>query len=392
MRAERTKRRGRRARAGSASDLSKQAKRRSRPRMAFRVAGVVVLLFLSAGIAFTIAYWLTGGLLDRIDRQWPPYWTQLATALIGMLIMMLSAIVIGLVTGPKQRAIWHEVIDALRRIAKGDFNVTLDEEMRMDGQWGNFVQTIKYMAHELKQMEQLRQEFISNVSHEIGSPLTSIRGFAHALQNESLTPEERRHYLSIIETESTRLSKLSDNLLKLTSLESAHQPFEPSPYRLDAQLRNVVLACEPQWLEKELELSLELAPVTIEADEEMLSQVWHNLIVNAVKFSSRGGSLTVTLAQEGGAAIVVVSDTGCGIAEEDQKRIFERFSKGDKSRTRTAGGSGLGLSIASKIVELHAGAIRVQSRPGEGAAFTVRLPLQAKAKTTDLPADNNDRT
>ncbi|TYP74019.1 sensor histidine kinase [Paenibacillus methanolicus] len=376
MRAGRTERRRRRL--GKESVWDALAKRRSRPRIAARIVGVVVMLFLSAGVAFSIAYWLTGGLLDRIDRQWTPYWTQLATALIGMLIMMLSAIVIGLVTGPKQRLIWGEIIDALRRIAKGDFNVTLDKDRRMDGQWGDFVQTINHMASELKQMEQLRQEFISNVSHEIGSPLTSIRGFAHALQNESLTPEERKHYLSIIETESMRLSKLSDNLLKLTSLESAHQPFEPRVYRLDAQLRNVVLACEPQWLEKELELALELSPVTIEADEETLSQVWNNLIVNAVKFSERGGELTVRLAQSGDEAVVEVRDTGCGIAEEDRKRIFERFFKGDKSRTRTAGGSGLGLSIASKIVELHGGTIGVRSRPGEGATFTVRLPIKAK--------------
>ncbi|MFC4099825.1 sensor histidine kinase [Paenibacillus xanthanilyticus] len=382
MRAGRRQRRSRRAGKGSVWD--ELAKRRSRPHIAARIVGVVLLLFLSAGVAYSIAYWLTGGLLARIDRQWTPFWTQLATALVGMLIMMLSAIVIGLVTGPKQRAVWGEIIDALRRIAKGDFNVTLDKDRRMDGQWGDFVQTINHMASELKQMEQLRQEFISNVSHEIGSPLTSIRGFAHALQNESLTSEERKHYLSIIETESMRLSKLSDNLLKLTSLESAQQPFEPSAYRLDTQLRNVVLACEPQWLEKELELALELSPVTIEADEEMLSQVWNNLIVNAVKFSERGGDLTVRLGQNGEEALIEVSDTGCGITEEDQKRIFERFFKGDKSRTRTAGGSGLGLSIASKIVELHGGAIGVRSRLGEGATFTVRLPL--KAKGPEYPA------
>ncbi|MFB9329930.1 sensor histidine kinase [Paenibacillus aurantiacus] len=387
MRAERQGRRRRRAGKGSVWD--DLAKRRSRPRIAARIVGVVVMLFLSAGVAFSIAYWLTGGLLDRIDRQWTPYWTQLITALIGMLIMMLSAVVIGLVTGPKQRAVWGEIIDALRRIAKGDFNVTLDKERRMDGQWGDFVQTINHMAQELKQMEQLRQEFISNVSHEIGSPLTSIRGFAHALQNESLTPEERKHYLSIIETESMRLSKLSDNLLKLTSLESAHQPFEPRAYRLDTQLRNIVLACEPQWLEKELELSLEMSPVTVEADEEMLSQVWINLIVNAVKFSNIGGSLTVTLAQNGDGAIVEVSDTGCGISEEDQQRIFERFFKGDKSRTRTAGGSGLGLSIASKIVELHGGDIGVRSHLDEGATFTVRLPL--KARGSGAAASGEDR-
>src|SRR5262249_58245049 len=119
------------------------------------------------------------------------------------------------------------------------------------------------MAAELNQMEAMRQEFIANVSHEIQSPLTSIRGFARALQDEDLSREERFHYLDIIETESMRLSRLSDNLLELASLESTNVRFEPKPYRLESQIRNLILVCQPQWPDKGIDLDLPISKVSL---------------------------------------------------------------------------------------------------------------------------------
>src|SRR5512143_889254 len=127
------------------------------------------------------------------------------------------------------------------------------------------------MALELNQMENLRQEFISNVSHEIQSPLTSIRGFAQALENDQLTNEERHHYLNIIEEESTRLSRITEDLLRLASLESDKVKFEPKSYRLDQQIRSLILACEPQWRAKEIDLEVSLVELVIAADEDLLS-------------------------------------------------------------------------------------------------------------------------
>mgnify|MGYP001352866049 CR=1 FL=1 len=226
-------------------------------------------------------------------------------------------------------------------------------------------------------IEELRQEFISNISHEIGSPLASIRGFAKALQDDQLSPEKRHRYLKIIETECDRLAKLSDHLLKLAMLDSDRQPFHPRSYRLDKQLVALILACEPQWEEKNMEMELDLEPVEGYADEDLISQVWVNLIHNAIKFTPEGGKIRISLKRQNNQAVVRIADTGPGISEEDQKRIFERFYMVDKSRNRSAGGSGLGLAITHKIVELHQGLISVHSIPGEGAAFTVTLPLQA---------------
>ena len=186
-----------------------------------------------------------------------------------------------------------------KRISKGDYNVKLNNhfEHAKNHPYGQFVESINDMAVELNQMEQMRQEFISNVSHEIQSPLASISGFAKVLKRSELTLEERDHYLTIIETESLRLAHLSDNLLKLTSIESDYHPFEAKTYRLDQQIRKIILSCEPQWLAKSLELDVSLDEVEIFADEELMNQVWINLINNSIKFTPNGGSLAIQLRQ-----------------------------------------------------------------------------------------------
>ncbi|WP_054025627.1 sensor histidine kinase [Bacillus sp. FJAT-28004] len=350
-------------------------KRLSKVSIVLRVLGATSMLFVCSGGAFSLAFWLTKWFYARHEVDWPEYVVQLVNWALGILFLIVLIGIVNLTTGPRQRAVWIEMMDALKRMAKGDFNVTLDRDKKYHGQIGDFIQSINDMAHELKQVEMLRQEFISNVSHEIQSPLTSIRGFASTLQREGLSLEEQRHYLSIIEKETTRLSKISDNLLKLTTLESEQQQLDPKRYRLDTQLESIVLACEPQWLEKELELELGLEEVEIVASEEMLSQVWVNLIHNAIKFTPAKGSIKIILQSVGSEIKVRITDTGIGISLEDQLRIFERFYKGDKQRTRTADGSGLGLSIVKKIVELHRGEIRVNSQLNDGSTFEVTLPV-----------------
>jgi two-component system phosphate regulon sensor histidine kinase PhoR len=226
-------------------------------------------------------------------------------------------------------------------------------------------------------MERMRQEFISNVSHELQSPLTAIRGFAQVLQNDQVSAADRRQYLAIIETESTRLSRLTENLLKLAALEAEPGTVAPQAYRLDKQIRNLILACEPQWAGKGLEMDVALDDVTIRADEDLLSQVWLNLLHNSIKFTPEGGRVTIALHQQGDQIRFQITDTGIGIAAEDQIHIFERFYKADRARTpATNGGSGLGLAIVRKIVELHHGTITVESQPGTGTTFTVTLPME----------------
>ncbi|WP_258525619.1 cell wall metabolism sensor histidine kinase WalK [Paenibacillus sp. YN15] len=337
-------------------------------------------------IAFLLLCW-SGAYMasERIYAAlgWEPHGLLafLINAVLGFMLFGVAIGIIGPFLRPNEHKLFTELIEAMRQISRGDFQVELAPILGQMGKhererhpFAQLVTSIDDMAANLKEMEELRQEFISNVSHEIGSPLTSIMGFAKALRSGALDTEERERYLDIIETECVRLSKLSDNLMKLAVLDSAQSSVHPGIYRLDKQLISLILACEPQWEAKEIDMNLEPEAVEVAADEDLMSQVWLNLLHNAIKFTPAGGRITVSVAREGGQAAVWIADNGPGIAEEDQARIFERFYKADRSRTRSGGGSGLGLSIAHKIVEMHGGSITVASKPGEGAAFTVLIP------------------
>jgi signal transduction histidine kinase len=334
----------------------------------------LVLTVACITIGLTVAFYLTAWLYDRVGWRPSPLVVQVVNTLLGLCLMVLAMVISALLFRSRRRGPFATIIDALERIAKGDFSTRLEDRHQGRGAVSELVQTVNNMALQLDQMEKMRQEFISNVSHEIQSPLTSIRGFACALQQNDLSAEDRRHYLDIIEAESMRLSKLSANLLKLASLESDQVRFEPKPYRLDTQIRSLILASEPQWAGKRLEMDVTVDEANIIADEDLLSQVWINLLHNSIKFTPEGGSVRVALQRRADRLEVTIADTGTGIAPEDQPHIFERFYKADPSRRRSEGGSGLGLSIAKKVVELHRGTIAVRSQPGAGAAFTVELP------------------
>jgi two-component system, OmpR family, phosphate regulon sensor histidine kinase PhoR len=338
---------------------------------------IFVLLFVSSMIA--VAFLVTGYIYKIVNWHPPILLTQIINTLLSLLLTGTMVGIAGKFARTRgwmpEMNVFLPIIDALERIARGDFSVRLENEFQDNQMVGKLASSVNKMALELDQMENLRQEFISNVSHEIQSPLTSIRGFAQALENDELTVEERHHYLGIIEDESTRLSRITEDLLKLASLETEQLKFEPKPYRLDKQIKNLILACEPQWMNKAINMDVSLEELEISADEDLLSQVWVNLIHNSLKFTPQAGSIKVTLRQKDHKAEFSISDTGMGISEEDQGRIFERFYKADKSRTHRNGGSGLGLSIAKKIVEMHEGVINVESRLGTGTTFLVSLPI-----------------
>ncbi|BBH22443.1 two-component sensor histidine kinase [Paenibacillus baekrokdamisoli] len=264
---------------------------------------------------------------------------------------------------------------ATKRLAKGDFDVEL--KLKRTDEMGELAQSFNEMASELKQLEQMRQDFVSNVSHEIQTPLTSISGFAKALKYNNLVAEgDRVYYLDIIIAESGRLSRLGDNLLKLASLDSEHHPFEPVTFNLVEQIRQIVVTCEPQWSAKNIRIDLELpAAAKITADADLLNQIWMNIIGNSIKFTPDGGMIHIRMSHQSNEVEVSITDTGIGISPEELNPIFERFYKADKSRNRSNNGNGLGLAIVKKMVSLHHGSIQVKSTLGEGTTITVKLPI-----------------
>lgn len=336
---------------------------------------------LSLLLGWSVSYWLTTWFYESIQYFPPELTRQLINSFLGFFLFGCSMFFITKIKWVKaqQDKFLHPMLHAMKMMAEGNFNIDLSFYKnqlrgRNDHPYQKLIESIHHMADKLGQMEEMRQEFISNVSHEIQSPLTSISGFAYALKNDELSPEDRKHYLEIIEMESIRLSKLSENLLKLTSLESDHHPFERKDYRLDHQLRRAILASEPQWAEKQINWDISLEKLIITADEELLDQVWINLIHNSIKFTPKEGTISIEAYKTAdNHRVVRIKDTGIGMNKEEQMHIYERFYKADKSRNRHSGGNGLGLSIVKKIIDLHEGEIQIQSEPGKGTEIMVRL-------------------
>ena len=322
-------------------------------------------------------------LLFRLTGRLADIWATIVAGLLGLCVFGLCATIIARIGSRthhknEQWAIargklMNDTMEAMDRIAHGDFSVFVPVDER--NPFSEITESVNKMARELGTMESLRQSFISNVSHEIQSPLTSISGFAALLKSDTITPELRTHYIEVIETEAKRLSRLSDNLMRLSMLESDAQTLTVAMFSLDKQIKNAVLMLEPQWMVKRLDVSLALEKVAFSGDEGLLSQVWVNLLHNAIKFTPEQGQISVTLSTTENCVVCRVADTGPGISEEDLMHIFERFYKADKARDRALGGSGLGLSLVKKIVELHGGAVKVQSKLGRGSTFIVTLPL-----------------
>ncbi len=267
---------------------------------------------------------------------------------------------------------------ATRQVAKGNFDiqVRLPQSHLGSGirEIAQLADDFNRMARELKGVEYLRRDFTSNLSHELKSPVASIRGYARLLQMEGLSPQQRQEYVSAIAAESQRLGSLSDNLLRLTRLEGQAPVLALEKFSLDEQLRRCVTSLYPQIQKKEQRIEADLPRVMIVGDRELLNQVWQNLLDNAIKFSPPGARLGLSLSKaKGGQVQVRVCDDGPGMDQATCQKIFEKFFQGDPSRHM--GGNGLGLPLVKRILDLCGGGIQVDSQPGQGSCFTVTLPL-----------------
>ncbi len=265
----------------------------------------------------------------------------------------------------------RRVIDATNRLAAGDFSVRL--HLPGPSSFMELASSFNRMAEELGGIEMLREDFVDHFSHEFKTPIVSIKGFAEELKHDDLTPEQRNEYLDIIIHESSRLSQLATNVLNLSRVEKQTILANRTRFDLTEQVRRCILLFENKWEQRKLNLSVELDEVTLDGDEELLSQVWLNLIDNAVKFTPEGGCVEIRLQKTDSRAVFQIRDDGYGISEEAQRHIFDKFYQADASHS--APGNGLGLSIARRVVTLHNGDIRCKSEEGAGTEFTVELPL-----------------
>ena len=264
-------------------------------------------------------------------------------------------------------------VNGLNNLAAGNFKTRISYKGLLANQPAvlEITESFNKLAKELENTEMLRSDFINNFSHEFKTPIVSIAGFAKLLQRGNLTEEQKMQYLNAIEEESMRLSYMATNILNMTKVENQEILTDVTNFNLSEQIRFAVLLMEDQWSKKNLELQLDFDEHMIDANEELLKQVWINLVGNAVKFAPRCATVAVDICATAESYIVEVSNTGSEIPPEKQKRIFNKFYQADESHAQE--GSGIGLAIVKKIVDLHSGWVSVKSGDGM-TAFTVELP------------------
>ena len=264
--------------------------------------------------------------------------------------------------------------NAIKELSNGNYNVRVDNVGQ--DEISKLNQGFNQMARQLAKQDETRQKFISDISHEFQTPLTSIQGFANILKEEDLPKEQRVKYANIILYNSKRLSSLAKNMLQLTLLDREEIELELTNYSLVEQINRVISTQENQAMEKNIEIVFEMPKkeIFIEGDEQRLEQVWTNIISNAIKYTNEGGLITITMKKNSKDIEISIEDTGIGMSKEVVSHIFERFYREDKARN--VEGNGLGLAIVKSIVDLHHGKIDILSQVDVGTNFIVRLPIE----------------
>ncbi len=268
----------------------------------------------------------------------------------------------------------RRIVEAAEKIMSGDLFARIQPASRIESteSFDIVIEYINKMAEELSGLETLRIDFISNVSHELKTPLAVIQNYGTMLQAPNLPEERRLEYAKSITGASRRLADLISNILKLNKLENQQIYPERKTYNLGEQLCECLLNFETTWEKKEIEIDTDIEEeIFVESDAELLTLVWNNLFSNAMKFTEVGGTVSLTLKSDGSFAVVRVTDTGCGISPEVGRHIFEKFYQGDTSHSMQ--GNGLGLALVKRVVDIVDGDISVSSEVGKGSTFTVKI-------------------
>lgn len=336
---------------------------------ASRIRNFIVEFFSVFFIVATNGTFLVLILVNVIDKAFD----RGTIALVGALYLLFSCTVSTcLIYFVKGRVYYNKIkifCEAAKEVAKGDFTIRIPTyfnkpKSEMDYLAVNF----NKMLVEISSLENMRNDFVADVSHEIKTPLSVVQGYADLLQKKDLSVEKRTEYTYRLSQAIESLSALVTNILKLNKIEN-QGIVQKESFSLDEQLRCCILSFVDKIDEKAIELNVDLQEVTVVSDKALLEIVWNNLLSNAVKFTQHGGRISVKLKKENQKISVSVSDSGCGMSAEVMENCFEKFYQGDSSHSQA--GNGLGLALVKQVVNLLDGKISVESALDEGAEFTV---------------------
>lgn len=318
--------------------------------------------------------------VQNVDTGLELYRTEFAN------IYVMAAIVFILVTGLIAYVMTYNMTkplkamsDATRRYSEGDFSFRIKQNGRNTvREFDELSAAMNSMAESLEHLENSRTEFVANVSHELKTPMTTIGGFIDGILDGTVDDKNRDYYLKIVSEEIKRLSRLVVSMLNMSKMEAGEMRINPVQFNLTQQIVGIFIAFEQKINYKNIKVKGldSLSNIYIFADPDMLNQVFYNLIDNAVKFTEKGGEIAVAMALAGDNVSVVIKNTGKGIKDEDLEHVFERFYKGDKSRSLDTKSAGLGLFIVKSLVEYHKGEITVSNADGRYTQFTVKLKVR----------------
>ena len=326
---------------------------------------LVLMVALELVGSVLLAVWL-GDLLNSYifrDGEMPLMLTLIAISLlVGVLV---TAFLSRSFFGPVKK-----LRKAMAKVAEGDFTVTLDAK-RASPEIRDIYSGFNLMTQQLRATEILQSDFVSNVSHEIKTPINAIEGYATLLQGCEGLDEDQQRYVEKIISGTQRLSALTGSILLLSKLENQQIPTNQSRFSLDEQIRQTIVELEPAWEQKEIGFDVEMDSVSYYGCEHLVRHVWSNLLSNAIKFNPQGGLITIRLEKDSDILRITVADEGPGIPEDAIGHIFRKFYQADSSHKQE--GNGLGLSLVEKILTLEKGSIRAENLPEGGCKFTVEL-------------------
>lgn len=340
-----------------------------------RLIGSVFVMIVAGYVIITMMMLIASyGELFKLSDV---YFAGMFDLLLLIALFFLVSVIIGIVAFYRFNQLVLKPLDelssAMEQVEKGNYDVVVDQNVQVR-ELRRLMQGFNRMTKEISSVELLKKDFISYFSHEFKTPITSIRGFSRQIKERELDSEKQKEYIDIIYRESDRLIKMSSNVLTLTKLEHQQKLTDTKSYQLDEQLRRAILLLEKQWTEKALELVLDLDEIKIISNEEMIKQIWINVIGNAINYSHPGDKLKIRCKKDGRFAKVRIRDFGAGMSDEVREGIFGKFYQGDASHG--ASGNGLGMSIVKRIIDLCGGKIIIKSQIGKGTTVIIYLPIE----------------